>query len=233
MLVGTLSLVTAPMLYRSVPFDPKALEPLSLIVTAASVICVYPGSSATSLSELVRLAKAQPGKLRYGSSGRGSSSFLTLELFKSMAAINIEEIPYKSTSQAIADTMAGQIDIYPPNIVSASSMLKSGRLRALAVTSAKRSSALPDVPAVSEVVPGYDATTGIYGILVPAGTPKAIMARLNKGIVAAAHSQDFKERMLRDGGEAVGSSSAEYAAYLEAERKKWGKLFKQLGIAPE
>jgi tripartite-type tricarboxylate transporter receptor subunit TctC len=233
MLIGTLSLVTAPMLYKSVPFDPKALTPVSLVVTAANVICVYPGLPVQSLPALISMAKAQPGKLRYGSSGRGSSAFLTLELLKSMAGINLQEIPYKATSQAVADTMAGQIEIYPPNIVSAFPMLKSGRLRALAVTSLKRSAALPDVPAVSEVVKGYDATTGIYGILVPRGTPKAILARLNRAIVAVTQMPDFRERMAKGGGEVVGSSAEEYAAYLAEQRRKWGTLFRQLGIKPD
>src|ERR1044071_6699157 len=103
---------------------------------------------------MIELARSQPGRLKYGSSGRGSSAFLTLELLKSMAGIDMREVPYKATSQAVADTMGGQIDVYPPNIVSAFPMLKSGSLRALAVTSAKRSASMPDVPAVSEVVPG-------------------------------------------------------------------------------
>jgi len=233
MLIGTLSLVTAPMLYRSVPFDPDALAPVSLVVTAANVICVYPGLPAKSLAELIEMAKKQPGKLRYGSSGRGSSAFLTLELLKSMAGIDLQEIPYKATSQAVADTMAGQIEIYPPNIVSAFPMLKTGRLRALAVTSAKRSQALPDVPAVSEAVPGYDATTGIYGILVPLATPKPIVARLSRAIINVAKSGDFKERMLRDGGEVVGTTPEQYGAYLAQQRDKWGRLFNRLGIKPD
>ncbi|MBI3067766.1 MAG: tripartite tricarboxylate transporter substrate binding protein, partial [Betaproteobacteria bacterium] len=169
LLLGTLSLVTGPMLYKELPFDPRDFAPVSLVVLAANVICVYPGVPVRSLKELIAQAKSQPGKLRYGSSGRGSSAFLTLELLKSMAGIDLQEIPYKASSQAVADTMGGQIEIYPPNLVSAIPMLKSGRLRPLAVTGAKRSPILPDVPAVSEVVPGYDARTGVYGILVPAG----------------------------------------------------------------
>lgn len=233
MLMGTLSLVTAPMLYRSVPFNPRALVPVSLLITAANVICVYPGLPIKSLPELIDTAKARPGKLRYGSSGRGSSAFLTLELLKSMAGIDIQEIPYKATSQAVTDTMAGQIDVYPPNIVSAIRMLKTGRLRPLAVTSVKRSSALPDIPAVAEFVRGYDATTGIYGILVPKGTPKAILSRLNRAIVTVTREPDFKGRLERSGGEVIGSSPQEYATYLAAQRTKWGGLFKQLGIKPE
>lgn len=233
MLVGTLSLVTTPMLYKSVPFDPKALASVSLVVTAANVICVYPALPVKSLSELIHAAKNAPDKLRYGSSGRGSSAFLTLELLKAMADIKLQEIPYKATSQAVTDTVAGQIEIYPPNIVSAFPMLKSGRLRPLAVTSAKRSQALPDVPAVSEVVNGYDATTGIYGILVPAATPKSIVARLNEAIVAVTRMPDFRDRLMRDGADVVGSTPQEYTAYLGEQRARWGALFSRLGIKPE
>lgn len=233
LLIGTLSLVTGPMLYKNLPFDPKDLAPVSLVVLSPNVICVYLGVQARSIKELIALAKSQPGKLRYGSSGRGSSAFLTLELFKSMAAINLQEIPYKATSQAVADTMGGQIEIYPPNLVSAIPMLKTGRLRALAVTSAKRSPILPDVPAVSEAVPGYDATTGVYGILVPVKTPDVIIERLHRALAEVTRSPSFKEDMEKRGGEALGSSPQEYAAYLKREHDKWGRLFAQLGIKPE
>lgn len=233
LLIGTLSLVTGSMLYKNLPFDPKDFAPVSLVVLSPNVICVYPGVPARSIKELIALAKSQPGKLRYGSSGRGSSAFLTLELFKSMAGINVQEIPYKATSQAVADTMGGQIEIYPPNLVSAIPMLKTGRLRALAVTSAKRSPSLPDVPAVSETVPGYDATTGVYGILVPVKTPDAIIERLHRAIAEVTRAPSFKEEMEKRGGEAVGSSPREYAAYLKREHDKWTGLFARLGIKPE
>lgn len=232
-LMGTLSLVTSPMLYRNLPFDPKDFAPVSLLVLAANVICVYPGLPAKSLKELIELAKAQPGKLKYGSSGRGSSAFLTLELFKALANIDMREIPYKATSQAVMDTMGGQIDVYPPNIVSAFPMLKTGKLRPLAVTSAKRAPALPDIPAVSELVPGYDATTGVYGILVPAKTPRSVIARLEKAIGDASKNPAYRDRLQTSGAEVIGGTAKEYSAYLEAQRHKWGGLFAKLGIRPE
>lgn len=233
LLMGTLSLVTAPMLYKEVPFNASRLEPVSLLVLAANVICVNPNVAAKNLKELIALARSQPGKLKYGSSGRGSSAFLTLELFKAMAAVDIQEVPYKSTAQSVTDTMSGLIDIYPPNIVSAAPILKTGRLRALAVTSAKRSSSMPDVPAVSEFVPGYDATTGVYGILVPAKTPRSIIERLEKAIAEVSKQPAYRDRLQAEGGEVVGSSAKEYAAYLAKERDKWGRLFSKLGIKPE
>jgi tripartite-type tricarboxylate transporter receptor subunit TctC len=233
LLVGTLSLVTGPLLYRDLPFDPKELAPVSLLVLAANVICVYPGLPAKTLKEMIELARSQPGKLKYGSSGRGSSAFLTLELLKSMAGVDMREIPYKATSQAVADTMGGQIDVYPPNIVSAFPMLKTGRLRPLAVTSAKRSPAMPDVPAVSEVVPGYDATTGVYGILVPLKTPRNVIERLEKAIAEVSKQPAYRDRLQSEGAEVVGSTAREYAVYLDAQQKRWTTLFNKLGIKPE
>jgi tripartite-type tricarboxylate transporter receptor subunit TctC len=233
LLLGTLSLVTSPMLYRNLPFDPKDFAPVSLLVLAANVICVSPTLPAKSLKELIELASAQPGKLKYGSSGRGSSAFLTLELFKSMANIDMREIPYKATSQAVIDTMSGQIDVYPPNIVSAFPMLKNGQMRPLAVTSAKRAPALPDVPAVGEFLPGYDAVTGIYGILAPVKTPQAVIARLEKAIQDASKNPVYRDRLQADGAVVVGSTAKEYSAYLQTQQQKWSALFSRLGIKPE
>lgn len=233
LLIGTLSLATGPMLYKNLPFNPKDLTPVSLLVLAPNVICVYPGVPVKSIKELITLAKAEPNKLRYGSSGRGSSSFLTVELLKSMAGIKLQEIPYKATSQAVADTMGGQIEIYPPNLVSAIPLLKTGRLRPLAVTSAKRASSLPDIPAVSETVPGYDATTGVYGILVPRETPKKLVSRLHREIAAVARTAQFKNGIEIRGGEVVGSTPEEYAGYLRRQEAKWRKLFKELNITPQ
>ncbi|MGE0560103.1 MAG: Bug family tripartite tricarboxylate transporter substrate binding protein [Burkholderiales bacterium] len=232
LLLGSLGMAISHMLYKNLPFDRKDFAPVSLLVLAPNVICVNPGVPAKTTQELINLAKAQPGKIRYGSSGLGSSAFLTLELFKAMAKINMQEIPYKATSQAVADVMGGQIEVYPPNLVSAIPMLKSGRLRPLAVTSSKRAAALPDIPSVSETVPGYDASTGVYGILVPVKTPQKIVARLHKEIADVARTADFKDQIESRGGQVVGSTPVEYNAFLDNEKAKWGKLFTQLGIKP-
>lgn len=233
LLLGSLGLAISHMLYKNLPFDRKEFAPVSLVVLAPNVICVNPGVPAKTTQELVNLAKAQPGKIRYGSSGLGSSAFLTLELFKSMAKIDMQEIPYKATSQAVADVMGGQIQVYPPNLVSAIPMLKTGRLRPLAVTSAKRAAALPDIPAVSETIPGYDASTGVYGILVPAKTAAPIISRLHHEIADVAKTADFKEQIESRGGIVEGGTPKEYDAFLDAEKAKWGKLFTQLGIKPQ
>lgn len=233
LLLGSLALAISHMLYKDLPFDRKDFAPVSLVVLAPNVICVNTAVPAKTTQDLIRLAKAQPGKIRYGSSGRGSSAFLTLELFKSMARIDMLEVPYKATSQAVADVMGGQIDVYPPNLVSALPILKTGRLRPLAVTSAKRVAALPDIPSVSEAVPGYDASTGVYGILVPVRTPKPIITLLHKEIAGIARTADFKYQIESRGGLVDGGTPAEYAAFLDNERAKWGKLFTELGIKPQ
>ncbi|MGH8619759.1 MAG: Bug family tripartite tricarboxylate transporter substrate binding protein [Burkholderiales bacterium] len=233
LLMGTLSLVVSPLLYKELPFDPRDLAPVTLLVLTQNVIAVNPKVPATSIKELIALARAKPGSLRYGSSGRGSSAFLTLELLKSMAGIDLEEIPYKATSQAVTDLMSGEIPIYPPSLASAIPLIKSGRIRALAVTGPKRTPIMPDLPTVAETVPGYDAATGVYGIMVPTATPKALVDRLNKEITVIAQSADFRERMQGLGADSIGSTPAEYAEYLKASGLKWKTLFNKMGITPQ
>ena len=232
-LMGTLSMVVSPLLYKELPFDPKALAPVSLVVLTQNVICVNPKVEATSIKELIALAKAKPGQMRYGSSGRGSSAFLTLELLKSMAGIDLQEIPYKSTSQAVTDLMSGEIPINPPSLVSAIPLIKSGRIRAIAVTGPKRSSVAPDIPTVAETIPGYDAATGVYGLMVPAKTPAAIVDKLYRETVAVLKMPEFREKMQAQGVDLVGSTPAEYAAYLKASGDKWKTLFTRIGVGPQ
>ena len=232
-LIGTLSLVVSPLLYKELPFDPKDLAPVTLVVLTQNVICVNPKVEATSIKELIALAKARPGQMRYGSSGRGSSAFLTLELLKSMAGIELQEIPYKSTSQAVTDLMSGEIPIYPPSLVSAIPLMKSGRIRPLAVTGPKRSSIALEIPTVAETLPGYDAATGVYGLMVPAQTPKVIIDRLYRETLAVIKSPDFRERMQSQGVDLVGSTPAEYADYLRASGLKWKALFARIGVGPQ
>ena len=233
LLIGTLSLVVSPLLYKELPFDPKELAPVTLVVLTQNVICVNPKVEATSIKDLIALAKAKPGQMRYGSSGRGSSAFLTLELLKSMAGIELQEIPYKSTSQAVTDLMSGEIPIYPPSLVSAIPLMKSGRIRPLAVTGPKRSSIAPEIPTVAETLPGYDAATGVYGLMVPAQTPKAIIDKLHRETIAVINTPEFRDRMQAQGVDLVGSTPAEYADYLRASGQKWKALFARIGVGPQ
>jgi tripartite-type tricarboxylate transporter receptor subunit TctC len=232
-LIGTLSLVVSPLLYKELPFDPRELAPVTLVVLTQNVICVNPKVEAASIRELIALAKARPGQLRYGSSGRGSSAFLTLELLKSMAGIELQEIPYKSTSQAVTDLMSGEIPIYPPSLVSAIPLMKSGRIRPLAVTGPRRSSIAPEIPTVGETLPGYDAATGVYGLMVPAQTPKAIVDKLYRETLAVLKTLEFREKMQAQGVDLVGSTPAEYADYLSASGQKWKALFARIGVGPQ
>lgn len=233
LLIGTLSLVVSPLLYKELPFDPKGLAPVSLVVLTQNVICVNSKVEATSIKELIALAKSKPGLMRYGSSGRGSSAFLTLELLKSMAGIELQEIPYKSTSQAVTDLISGEIPIYPPSLVSAIPLIKSGRIRALAVTGLKRSTVAPDIPTVAETIPGYDAATGVYGLMVPAQTPRVIVDRLYRETIAVLKTPEFRDKMLAQGVDLVGSTPAEYADYLRASGQKWKTLFTRIGVGPQ
>lgn len=232
-LIGTLSMVVSPLLYKELPFDPKDLAPVSLVVLTQNVICVNPKVEATTIRELIALAKSRPGQMRYGSSGRGSSAFLTLELLKSMGGIDLQEIPYKSTSQAVTDLMSGEIPIYPPSLVSAIPLIKSGRMRPLAVTGLKRSSIAPDIPTVAETLPGYDAATGVYGLMVPAQTPKAIVEKLYGETIAILKTPEFRDKMQTLGVDLVGSTPAEYAEYLKASGQKWKTLFGRIGVGPQ
>ena len=233
LLIGTLSLVVSPLLYKELPFDPKDLAPVSLVVLTQNVICVNPKVEATTVKELIAVAKSKPGQMRYGSSGRGSSAFLTLELFKSMAGIELQEIPYKSTSQAVTDLISGEIPIYPPSLVSAIPLIKSGRIRAIAVTGLKRSAVAPDIPTVAETIPGYDAATGVYGLMVPARTSKAIVDRLYRETIAVLKTPEFRDKMQAQGVDLVGSTPAEYADYLRASGQKWKTLFARIGVGPQ
>ena len=233
LLIGTLSLVVSPLLYKALPFDPKELAPVSLVVLTQNVICVNPKVEAVSIKELIALAKARPGQMRYGSSGRGSSAFMTLELLKSMAGIDLQEIPYKSTSQAVTDLLSGEIPIYPPSLVSAIPLIKSGRIRPLAVTGSKRSPIAPDIPTVAETLPGYDAATGVYGLMVPAETPKDIIAKLHREVVAVLNTPAFRDKMLALGLDLVGGTPAEYAEYLRVSGQKWKTLFARIGVGPQ
>jgi tripartite-type tricarboxylate transporter receptor subunit TctC len=182
---------------------------------------------------LVALAKAKPGTLDFGSAGHGTSTGLALELFRAMANVKITHIPYKGTAQAIVDTVAGQVHGFFGNPLSSLVHVKAGKLRALGVTSAKRSVVLPELPTISESgVPGYETTTW-HGWLAPAGIPASIVNRLNVELVKAAKAPDLAGKLAADGGEPVGSTPAEFARHISVELARWRKVIKETGVAPE
>jgi tripartite-type tricarboxylate transporter receptor subunit TctC len=226
---GVMSINNA--LYPSMTYDAaKDFEPVIFVASITNVLIVPPELPATSVRELIALAKEKPGSLSFGSSGAGSSTHLSSELFKSMAGIDILHVPYKGSSQAITDLIAGRISMIIDNMPGAISFIKAGRLRALGVTGSKRSPAVPDVPTIAEAgLPGYESLSW-SGIAVPTGTPKDIIVRLNRDIAAILMLPDIREKFAQAGADPIGGSPQEFAEHIRGEREKWSKLIRDRGI---
>jgi len=227
MLTVSMTLTVNQFLFANVPFDPvRDFAPVSLIAAAPLVLTVHPSVPVKSAKELIALAKAQPGRLHYASSGKGTNSHLSMELFKSMAGVDIVDVPYRGGGPGQIALLAGEVQVgfgNPPNVVP---HINSGKLRALAITTPKRSSVLPDLPTVVEAgVPGYTFTTW-YGVLVPARTPKPTRDVLHAHVVKAMRSPEMAQRFSYEGGEIIASSPAYFAAHIESEIARWGKLLK-------
>jgi tripartite-type tricarboxylate transporter receptor subunit TctC len=183
--------------------------------------------------ELIALAKASPGKLNYGSGGSGSGPHIVAELLKSEAGVDIVHVPYKGTGPLTSALVAGDVQLAFGNIFALVPQVKSGRLKAIAVTGAQRSSALPDVPTVAESgLAGFEAS-GVHGLLAPAGTPRRIIDRLNAECVAILRSPEVRAQLASEGAEPIGNTPDEYAAQIAAEIRKWGKMIKERGIRAE
>jgi tripartite-type tricarboxylate transporter receptor subunit TctC len=220
-------------LYKKVPYDPvRDFAPVTLAATAPNILIVNTALPAKSLAELIALAKAKPGALSYGTPGVGTSPHMAMELLKSMAGIDIQHVPYKGTAPALTDVMGGQIAAMFANALTARPQIDSGRVRALAVSGPKRIEALPGVPPVADTVPGYEAMQW-YGLVAPAGTPPAIIARLNAEALKALRSDEMKERLALDGAEPVGSTAAEFGALIRSELEKWGRVARSANIEPQ
>jgi tripartite-type tricarboxylate transporter receptor subunit TctC len=234
LLMGTPGLATNPSLYANLPFDPlTSFAPISLIGTVANVLVVNPDVPARSVSELVALAKRNPGKLNYASPGVGTSLHLAGELFKLDTGTDIVHVAYKGGSQAQTDVMGGQVQMMFNVLPSALPQIQAGKLRALAVTSTTRSPSLPDVPTMIEAgVPGYSAVTW-NGLLAPAGTPPEIVAKLDDAIVKAMRSPEVKALLAKLGQEPAWSTPDEFAAFLREETAKWSKVIRATGIKPQ
>lgn len=225
---GTFSIT--PAISKSLAYDAlKDFAPISLVNQAPFVVVVHPSLPARTIGELVALARAQPGKLDYGSAGQGSNVQLAVELFNTLAGVKMTHVPYKGTGQALIDLMAGQVQLTIANILSGLPYAKAGKLRALAVTSEKRAKAMPELPAVSETVPGY-AVASWNGWLAHAATPPEIIAKLNAELVKAARAPDISERMTATGGEALGSTPEEFGRHLATEVSRWRKVVQQANI---
>lgn len=221
-------------LYAKLPYDPvKDFAPVTLVAMAPNILIVHPALPASSVKELIALAKAKPGELTFGSGGNGSTAHLSGEMFRAMAGINIVHVPFKGSPAAVIGVISGQIAIAFPNIPPALPHVRSGKLKALAVTTAKRSAAVPDLPTVAESgLPGYEATAW-FGVFAPAATPPQIVARLNAAIVKIVHLRDVRDRLAAEGAEAVGNTPEQFAQIVKNDIAKWAKVVKASGARPE
>jgi tripartite-type tricarboxylate transporter receptor subunit TctC len=226
---GTGTLAINPTLYPNVGYDPrKDFAPVGLIATSALVVLVHPGVAAKSIPELIALAKRDPGKLNYASAGAGSGIHLGTALLAHMAGIKLTHIPYKGSGPALTDLLGGHVAIYFSSLPPAISLMKEGKVRALGVTGPKRSAVFPDLPAVAETLPGYEAVLH-YGIVAPAGTAQPIIAKLSAALTAALAEPEVRERIAADGAEVMAMTPAEYAADIDAEETKWSAIVKLSG----
>ena len=217
-------------LYAKMPYDHvKDFAPVILVAGVPNVLVVNPSLPVSSVQDLIAYAKANPGKLNFASSGNGTSIHLAGELFKVMAGVQMTHIPYKGSAPALQDLIGGQVQLMFDNLPPSLPHIKAGKLRALAVTSATRSSALPDTPTIAESgLPGFEASSW-FGVLAPAGTPPAIIARLNAEIGAWLASAEAKEKMLALGANIGGGSPEDFARHIAAETAKWQKVVKASG----
>jgi len=207
--------------------------PVSLVSASAYVVTANPGVAAANIRELIALAKASPGKLSFGSSGTGAASHLSAELFKSMAGVDLLHVPYKGTGQAVTDLLAGHVNLMFAPAQTVMPYVQAGRLRALAVTGSKRSQTLPDLPTVAESgLPGYEAV-GWFGLLAPAATPKATVAKLSADVKHVLAMGEVREKMLALGADPAASAPEEFARFIRDDQAKWSRLMKEAGIKTE
>jgi len=221
-------------IHKNLRYDPlNDFAPVSLVASVPYQVVVHPSVPVTSVKELIVLAKRRPGDLLAASAGTGSGTHLAFELFASMAQVNIVHVPYKSGSPAIVDLIGGHVQLMFSNVINSTPHVRAGRLRALAITSARRSQLNPQLPTVSESgVPGYQADAW-YGVLVPARTPPEIVQRLNREIVAILRTSDFRDKAATQGAEVIGSTPAEFAAFMRKELAKWAGVTAKLKLQTE
>ncbi len=219
-----------PTLYPTIPYDAeKDFIAVTQVASTPNVLVVNPALEATSVAEFIKLAKSRPGKLNFGSGSTGSAGHLAGELFKSMAGVDMAHIPYKGAAAAMQDLIGGRVDLMFDNFASSAAQVKAGRVRALAVTTAKRSALAPELPTIAESgLPGFDISTW-FGIFVPAGTPRPVVERLHDEFVKALAAPDVREKMLNLGAEPVGNTPGEFAAYVRSEAAKYEKLVNASG----
>jgi tripartite-type tricarboxylate transporter receptor subunit TctC len=227
------TLAVAPSFYPQAGYDIRTdFSPIGSIGVAPSTITVHPSFSSKTLAELIAYAKANPGKVNYGTAGVGSLNHIAAEYFALKTGIKLTHVPYKGTGPAVTDLLGGHIPMALAPIPAVHANIASGNLRALAVTSLKRSSLMPEIPTVAESIPGFEAVLR-YGLVAPAGTPRPIVERLNKELNAALATDDVKKRLAFEGAEPTPSTPTQYAADMDREEKQWADVVKTAGIKPE
>jgi len=231
LLINTITIATAPALFPSLPFDvAKDFAPISVVARAPHLLIVNNNVPAKSVRELVALLRASPGKLSYSSAGNGTNFHIAAELFKELSQTYALHVPYRGGGPALLDTISGQVDFSFPSLTAGLPQATAGRVRALAVTSAARSPAIPDLPTIAEAgLPGYEFTSWQL-VLAPAGTPREIVARIHRGIVQTMKSPQVLERYAREGTIPMSTSPEEAAAFLKAEIARWTKIIRERGI---
>lgn len=218
-------------LFGKLAYDPVAdFAPITLLATVPNIISVHPSVQTGNLADLVALAKAQPGKLSYASSGNGTSTHLAAELFKAAAGVELQHVPYRGSAPAVADVIGGQVPVLVDSVSSSTAHVKAGKLKALATTSPRRLSVLPDLPTVAESgYPGFQSTAWV-GLLAPAGTPRPIIERLHTAVIEVMALPETRERMAAFGAEITTSTPEEFAAHIRSEMARLGKVVRDANI---
>ncbi|HYC38235.1 MAG TPA: tripartite tricarboxylate transporter substrate binding protein [Usitatibacter sp.] len=210
-------------------YDPiKGFDPITVVANTHQIIVAHPSVPVKDLKELIDYAKKNPGKLNYGSAGTGSATHLNMAMFLTMAGIDVVHVPYKGSTQARQDVLAGQVQLAMDGLLPLQPLIKDGRLKPIALTSSKRAQTNPEIPIIGEVVKGYASDTW-YGLLAPAGTPKDVVAKLHASAVKALNAPAVKERLAKLGAEVVGNTPEEFRKLLESEQQTWGRAIKASG----
>ena len=230
-MITSIGMATNKALYAKLSYDPaKDFAPISLLAVVPNVLVVNANSPDKTVADVIAHAKREPGKLTYASAGNGTSIHLAGEVFASMAGLNLLHVPYMGSGPAVTDMLGGQVDLMFDSITSAAPHIQSGKLRALGVTSARRSATLPNVPTIAEAgVPGYEVSPW-FAVFAPAGTPAPIVQKLNAALLDAMKQPDTQARFDAIGAQPIGSTPAELAAHVDKEMARWGKLIKERNI---
>jgi tripartite-type tricarboxylate transporter receptor subunit TctC len=234
LLIVAFPFAVTPSLLKDMPYDTvKDFSPVIWAAVSPNVLVVNPTLPVKSVGELIALAKAKPGSLSYASTGNGSSNHISMELFKSLAGVDIVHIPYKGSGPAVTDLLGGQVQLMFDNAPNVMPQVKAGRLRALGMSSAKRASFAPEIPTVAESgVPGYEVAVW-FGLVAPAGTPREIVQKLNAEVLKILAMPDVRERFVSQGVEPVGSTPEQFGEHIKSQMAKWGKVVRDAGVKAE